>query len=294
MGYGSWSSSSYTSYNTSRGRTVTLNGTLDSNYTAQDLYTSVSLDSKLDPKGVIRECCDSDEHPNTIPVILALDVTGSMGSAAAEVAKKLNVIMTDLYDKVSDVEFMVMGIGDMAYDRAPVQASQFESDIRIAEQLDKVYFEGGGGGNGYESYTAAWYMGLRHTKLDCWNRGKKGIIITMGDEPLNPYLPKAGVQGYFGDKNVEADVETKPLYNEVIEKFDVYHLAIDDPHSSYDYYDTRIDATWGKQLDEDHFKVVTLDNLAKTIIDIVVNAETDNAIGEETVAIEGDIEEIGW
>lgn len=294
MGYGSWSSSSYTSYNTSRGRTVTLSGTLDSSYTAQDLYTSVSLDSKLDPKGVVRECCDSDEHPNTIPVILALDVTGSMGSAAAEVAKKLNVIMTDLYDKVSDVEFMVMGIGDMAYDRAPVQASQFESDIRIAEQLDKVYFEGGGGGNGFESYTAAWYMGLRHTKLDCWNRGKKGIIITMGDEPLNPYLPKSGVQGYFGDKNVEADVETKTLYDEVTEKFDVYHLAIDDPHSCYEYYDARIDATWGKYLDGDHFKVVTLDNLAKTIIDIVVNAETDNAIGEESVAIEGDIEEIGW
>lgn len=53
----------------------------------------------LDPKNVIRECCDTEEHPNTIPVILALDVTGSMGQAAVEVAKKLNVIMTKLnYD----------------------------------------------------------------------------------------------------------------------------------------------------------------------------------------------------
>lgn len=293
MGYGHWSSSTYTSYNTSMGRTVTADGLLDSNYTAQDLYKSVGLDPILDPKDVVRECCDSDEHPYTIPVILALDVTGSMGSAAAEVAKKLNKIMTDLYDRVSDVEFMVMGIGDMAYDHAPVQASQFESDIRIAEQLDKVYFEGGGGGNGFESYTAAWYMGLYHTKLDCWNRGKKGIIITMGDEPLNPYLPKYGVRGVFGD-NVENDVETKDLYKRVTDKFDVYHLAVDDIHSSYRWYSNDIAKSWSKQLDEDHFKVVTLDNLATTISDIVANAMTDDAIVEETIAVSDEIAEIGW
>ena len=49
-----------------------------------------------------------------------------MGSAAAEVAKKLNEVMTRLYEEVTDVEFLVMGIGDLAYDNAPIQASQFE------------------------------------------------------------------------------------------------------------------------------------------------------------------------
>ena len=67
--------------------------------------------------------------------------------------------MTKLYEDITDVEFMIMGIGDLAYDNSPIQISQFESDIRIAEQLDKLWFENGGGGNDYESYTAAWYMG---------------------------------------------------------------------------------------------------------------------------------------
>lgn len=171
MGSGTWNTMAYTSYSKSVGRSVLDDGTLHANYTAQDLFKSKRIQPELNPYKVVRQCCDSDEHPNTVPVILALDVTGSMGSAAAEVAKKLNEVMTKLYENVTDVEFLVMGIGDLAYDDAPIQASQFESDIRIAEQLDKIYFEGGGGGNGFESYTAAWYFGLRHTNLDCWKRG---------------------------------------------------------------------------------------------------------------------------
>lgn len=270
MGGGSWSSSTFTSYSTSRGRTVNTTSAgivLDSNLNAQDIYTVRSLDPVLNPYKVMRECRDSDEHPNTIPVILALDVTGSMGSAASEVAKKLNIIMTNLYTKVKDVEFLIMGIGDLYYDRAPIQASQFESDIRIAEQLDKIYFEGGGGGNAYESYTAAWYFGLHHTDLDCWKRGKKGIIITLGDEPLNPYLQKNKIYEILGD-NVQADIETPELYNEVTEKFDIYHLAIDNIHSSYSWHKNRIKSTWPKLLGN-NFKVANLDNLASIIVDIV-------------------------
>ena len=207
MGGGSWTTSSYTSYTKTKGiKTSCLADgtvTLDSSYDAQDLYKARKLDEALDPKGVVRECVDSDEHPNTIPVILALDVTGSMGSALEEVSKKLNAIMTETYKKVKDVEFLVMGIGDLAYDDAPIQASQFESDIRIVEQLDKVYFERGGGGNQYESYTAAWYFAINQTKLDAWKRGKKGILITLGDEPLNPYLPKEALKRVTGNETLQ-------------------------------------------------------------------------------------------
>lgn len=271
MGGGSWTAASFSTYSKSVGRTVSANGYLDSSYTAQDLFKANRIQKELNPYNVIRECCDSDEHPCTIPVILALDVTGSMGSAAAEVAKKLNKVMTDLYGSVKDVEFLVMGIGDLAYDRAPIQASQFESDIRIAEQLDKIYFEAGGGGNLYESYTAAWYFGIRHTKLDCWNRGKKGIIITMGDESLNPYLPKVQLENATGDK-LQADVETCDLYCEAIRQFDIYHLAVDDRDTSYKYRPIEVNRSWLKYLDKDHFKVVSLDNISSTIVDIVKSA----------------------
>ena len=290
MGGGTWTRDKFAKYSTNIGRSVDSKGAISGNYRAQEMFMQRRIAPELDPKNVIRECCDSEEHPNTKPVILALDVTGSMGGASVKVAKELNVIMTELYGKVKDVELLIMGIGDLAYDSAPIQASQFESDIRIAEQLDKIYFEGGGGGNSYESYTAAWYFGLNHCKLDCWNRGKKGIIITLGDEPLNPYLPMEPLALSTGNK-IQDDVESDELYKEVTQKYDVYHLAVDDRETSYWRYEDRIKSSFGKYLDENHLKVVNMDNLANTIVGIVVNSAKNIPTGTVNTDENG---EISW
>lgn len=275
MGGGSWTRSSFTSYTTSKGYNVSMNGVVTGmSSNVQDNFKSQKLVADLNPKNVMRECVDSVEHPNTKPVILALDVTGSMGRAAMEVAKQINVVMTKLYENVTDVEFMVMGIGDLAYDDAPIQASQFESDIRIAEQLDKIYFEGGGGGNAYESYTAAWYFGLNHTKLDCWNRGQKGVIITMGDEPMNPYLPKKALSAVTGD-DLQSDVETARLYADASEKFDIYHLYV---KHGYGRYQDDVHKTFGQLLDANHLKDTSVDKIADDIVDIVTNAFSDGNV----------------
>ena len=281
MGWGSWDAQAYSTYTTNtRGMDSATFATAD-NFTAQTMFTSRRIADALNPKDVMRECCDSEEHPNTLPVILALDVTGSMGGAAMKVAQKLNEIMTDLYadNGVKDIEFCVMGIGDLECDNAPVQISQFESDIRIAEQLDKVYFEAGGGGNTFESYTAAWYMGARHCKLDCWNRGQKGIIITMGDECPNPYLPKRGLAEVTGDR-LQDSIETKDLLDEVKEKWDVYHISINDRESSYEWHNKRYheDEQWRKLLG-DNYHISTLDNLAQTITNIIIGRVNSVSFG---------------
>lgn len=272
MGHGNWDRASFEKYNKSRGRAVDTSGRVKGNYSNQDMFKARSVDPALNPKNVMRECCDSEDHPATIPVILALDVTGSMGQAAVEVAKELNVIMTKLYDKIRDVEFMVMGIGDLACDRAPIQISQFEADIRIADQLEKIYFEFGGGGNAYESYTAAWYMAARHTKLDCWKRGKRGILITMGDEPLNPYLPLRGSQTGLGEvtgDRLQADVETGELYKECLPLYDIYHLNVEHRART----DERIEPSFRKYLDAKHYRNVNLSNIADVIVEIITRAQ---------------------
>lgn len=291
MGAGSWTTSSFKDYSVSKGMGLSARGVVTGMDSNQDNFKARRLNAALDPKNVIRECCDSDEHPETIPVILGLDVTGSMGDAAVEVAKKLNVIMTKLFENIKDVEFMIMGIGDLAYDDSPIQASQFESDIRIAEQLDKLYFEFGGGGNSYESYSAAWYFGLYHTMLDCWNRGKRGIIITMGDEMLNPYLPvkgwHSGLAEATGDK-LQGDIETRELYKDTSDKFDIYHLNV--LHDSWSRNRSEsAKKSFEAVLAPGHYKEVTLDTIADAIVDIIVESAKNDSIAVTPAATMGEI-----
>ena len=248
------------------------------------IYDSAGLHPNLNPYGVTRECCDCEQFPETFPIILGLDVTGSMGDAAKACASQLNAIMESLYQKVNGVEFMMMGIGDLACDRAPIQATQFESDVRILDQTTMIFFEGGGGGNSYESYTAAWYFALHNTKLDCHKRGKKGVIITLGDETLNPYLPGNALRNVLGCTT--QDVDTQDLYKEVVKKFDVYHIVITDSPCYWHYADG-IKNTWGKLLGQ-RCIYGTCDKLPEIISnivdDIIEESTTETAVGGEGIS----------
>lgn len=296
MGSGSWSESNYCSYSTSVGRSYSAStrSFTDTYTSSSQAFVAKTIDESMDPRKVMRECCDNKEHPNTIPIILALDVTGSMGSTAIEVQKKLNPIMLEIYKRVKDAEIMVMAIGDLAYDDCPIQISQFESDIRIAENLDKIYFENGGGGNDFESYTAAWYMGLRHCRLDCWKRGKKGLIITMGDEPINPYLPYKPLNRKTDDSN-QGDVETKDLYEEASKKFDIYHISVE----SRSYPDqTRERKTFAEVIGEQNAIVSSVDNISDKIIAIVEDFAKKSGqsmiVEAPVVGSQGGEAEIAW
>ena len=271
MGSGVWTHASFEDY--AVGRYGLHADELErKNLRTQEVFRQRTLHPALDPHGVMRQCHDSEEHPNTLPVILALDVTGSMGRAAVKTATCLNSIITGIFQsgEIPDVEFCVMAIGDIHYDRAPIQISQFESDIRIAEQMDEVYFEGGGGANEYESYTAAWYMGLEHCELHCWNRGRKGLIITMGDELPNPYLNAQELSRATGD-SLQADIGTGELLQRVREKYEVYHLSVNDPNSCYQRNQSRydLDSAWTELLGIGHYQVVEIKDLQKAISGIV-------------------------
>lgn len=268
MGSGTVSHSSMRTYASSLGRTYDSS---TGRVTGHE-FVARRIDPSLDPRNFkVRECANSDEHPNTIPVILGLDITGSMGEACSETAAALGTIIMNLYKKFSDIEFCIMGIGDLAYDDAPVQMSQFESDIRIAESLDKIYMERGGGGNGFESYTAAWYMGLKRTKLDCFDKQqRKGIIITMGDEPLNPYLPCGNLNDAV-NATEESHVETPALYAEASQKFDIFHIAVDSPRDCYQRYKHCVDNSFGQLLCS-RYKVSSIDSLANTIEDCITES----------------------
>lgn len=263
MGSGSWSRSAFCDYSYSVGKTYsTATGRVSGqSFSRIRIHENLEVDAKT-----IRECCNTDEHPNTVPVILALDVTGSMGEACRETAEALGQLMESLYERYKDIEVCVMGIGDVECDSSPIQMSQFESDIRIAKEIDKIYMEHGGGGNAYESYTAAWYMGLYHTKLDAYDKqGRKGIIITMGDEELNPILTKSGLNSCLNE-TLQDSVSTDELYVAASKKFDIYHINVEHGRHSLT---GKLEKSWVNTLGQDNFTSCSVNGIKDAIVEFI-------------------------
>ena len=221
MGHGSYQSRDWDKLRSSRN--------INDNSRVSDLYKSTQMQSKLNPYGVkYRESCDSLDNPASTAIIMGLDVTGSMGYLSEEIAKNaLNRTMLEIYGKnpVTNPHIMFQAIGDSKSDRAPLQVTQFEADIRIAEQLLDVYFEGRGGGNGGESYLLSWYFASRHTKIDCYEkRKKKGFLFTIGDECCHEDLTDGEIASVFGEKSETCTREQ--LFEEASEKYEIFHIVM--------------------------------------------------------------------
>ena len=105
----------------------------------------------------------------------------------------------------------------------------------------------------------------------------------MGDEQLNPYLPKTGnrcgLAAVTGD-DVQADIETSDLYKEASQKFNIYHLDVKH-HRRWD--DEEIPKTFKKYLDDDHFKTVNMDSISDEIVDIILKEAENNTTTTATV-----------
>ena len=224
MGSGRWSSSDWSTYATTH---------VDNAKTVDDIYTSRKMNKDLDPKGVeFRESCDSADNPNSTPVIVALDVTGSMSAVLDVMARTgLSTLAEEIYDRkpVTDPHIMMMGVGDVECDHAPLQITQFEADIRIAEQLAQIYLEKGGGGNDHESYILPWYFAAKHTKIDSFSkRGKKGILFTVGDECPTPYLTADAIEEFLGERPQFDQITAEQLLTMVSRQWEVFHLIVEE------------------------------------------------------------------
>src|SRR5262249_54903386 len=149
----------------------------------QTLFKQQECHPLMSPKGVrLRESRDSQEHPHSLPIVFALDVTGSMGhiprTLATEQLPHFMKLLTDC--KVPDPQLLFMAVGDATSDRAPLQVGQFESTAELMDKwLTWMYLEGGGGGSGEESYELALYFLAQHTETDSWVKRKKRAYLMM-------------------------------------------------------------------------------------------------------------------
>jgi len=244
--------------------------------TREEIYSSSSLHACLNPHGVkIRESRDSADNPNSTPLIVGIDVTGSMGMVAEVLARKgLGTLFTGVLDRkpIHGPHVMFMAIGDANFDSAPLQVSQFEADNRIVEQLTQIYLEGGGGGNTFESYNLPWYFAAHHTVHDSMEkRGKRGYLFTVGDECAPGDLTKEQIKWIIGD-TPEADIKTKDVLNLVKRSYDVFHVVVEEGDYASRSMD-RVMKTWTELLGQHVIRLPDHTKLAETIVSAIEVAE---------------------
>ena len=216
---------SYTARDWERLRTARK---ITSDSSAENLFKNTQMLDKFNPKFIsVREARDNDEHPNSTPIAIGVDVTGSMGYLSEEIIKNsLNELMKKLYasNVIPDPQLMFAAVGDVS-DNAPLQVTQFESDIRIAEQLLELWLEGKGG-DIPEDYTLFWYFLAKHTDTDSMKtRNKTGFAFTIGDASNHDTLKASDIKKIFGD-DAQCDMTLEEVADEALKTYELFHINI--------------------------------------------------------------------
>lgn len=236
------------------------------------VFTKRNIDNAMNPKGiVVRESRDSEEHPKSLAIIVALDVTGSMGMVPHELVKDglPNMVSKMIEGGVEDPQILFTAIGDHKCDQAPLQVGQFESgDKELDGWLTDVYLEGNGGGNGGESYFLAWYFASRHTATDCWDKRKeKGFLFTIGDEPVHRIVPASALKEIMGGGEFQ-EMTANQLLKEASERYNVYHLHIT---QTYNGRRQEVADGWRELMGNNLVIVESADSVSQTISSIILN-----------------------
>lgn len=251
--------------------------------TAASYTASQGKNDMLPVNFKFRESTASDANPRPTPIIIGLDVTGSMGHYAEACRKQLGTLFIEILKRepVSDPHVMACAIGDFRTDRYPIQSTQFEADpVTIGKQIEELYLEGNGGGNYSEGYLGPLYLAGMRTKCDSAQQGRKGIIVTMGDEGPQEVFTKEQIREFFGD-DVERDYTAEELIALVQRDWHYYHLLIEEG-SHMQSRGREVTEDWRKLLNENAIPVSDHTKISEIIIsllELIAGKDKDAVIG---------------
>lgn len=178
MGSGSWSSSTYKAFADSYTKK-----------SREEIFHQRSLHEEMDltkSKTHIRESRDSEEHPESLPVFIALDETGSMGSIPDKMIRDyLPKLMDSIIDSigVKHPQILFMGVGDhecdyypcgelKKYDIIPYLVDKYESLSRKNRPNLRLY-------NSVKEFI------VKECRYQFWSRCEYEIIISSWPDEIN-------------------------------------------------------------------------------------------------------------
>jgi hypothetical protein len=195
-------------------------------------------------RGPIEKIIDPSKHVRSEsknPLIIAVDVTGSMADWPFEIFDRLPLLYNTLSQYREDLEICFAAIGDAGYDDWPLQVTTFASSYDLEQLLLGIYGEGGGG-DAPESYGlfAHWV----NTHVETPNIQEPPFLILFGDVNMHPKVPKAHLARYLGDE-VEQDIDSIKTWQQISETWNIWFLRRPTGKSG-----DHVDSQWGQAIGE--------------------------------------------
>lgn len=143
----------------------------------------------VDPKKRIRS-----ESKN--PMVVAIDVTGSMASWPFEIFDRLPLLYNTLAQYRDDLEICFAAIGDAGVDRWPLQVTTFAKSYDLEQQLGSLFGEGGGG-DAPESYGLFAHWLATHVEVPA--AAEPPFLVVYGDITMHRKVPADEIARVLGD-----------------------------------------------------------------------------------------------
>jgi len=159
------------------------------------------------------------ESQSRNPLIVAVDVTGSMARWPFEIFDRLPLLYTTLAQYREDLEILFAAIGDASVDDWPLQVTSFASGFDLEQQLKALYGEGGGG-DAPESYGLFAYWVRNHVHVP---NASSPFLIVFGDAPMHPRVPSAQIHGLLKDSS-QADADALDEWRQVASSWNTWFL----------------------------------------------------------------------
>jgi hypothetical protein len=115
---------------------------------------------------------------------------------------------------LTDPTISLAAIGDVTSDRAPLQICDFSEIRNLDSWLEKLWLEGNGGGQHFESYE---FIAYYYARLYDMESAKTPIFLFTGDEAFREHLSGVQLTKHFGGQH--HDVDAKTIFRELKEKF---------------------------------------------------------------------------
>ncbi len=174
--------------------------------------------SKGLPPPVGREVTSS----SPTPLVVGVDVTGSMAQWPGIIFQKLPVLYNEAKLHLPDVDISFCAIGDANIDQYPLQVCDFAKGKPLEAGINSLYPEGGGGGGIKESYEIAAYFYARHCRLP---QAKHALFVFCGDEGFYERIKVNTVRKMTG-ATIAQDLDSYDIFAELKKRFDVYMLRV--------------------------------------------------------------------